>query len=203
MTTQELQQIVEQGHIVLDVRMEDAYDEAHIPGAIAAPFGPPGWGPAVKEWLAHNAPGKPVLVFGDNPELTHDAAESLHRLEIAVSTWDQGMDPWKADGLPVISIPSITVDTLHQELDQWTVIDVREPHEFQTGIIPQARTIPLSELAQRMHELAKDQRYAIICAHGNRSQSVTAYLAEQGYLAHNVIGGMALWHAAGHPVVRP
>jgi len=80
-------------------------------------------------------------------------------------------------------------------------LDVREPDEWQAGHAPTAVHIPMSELAARLGELPSDQDpLYVICRSGGRSAKVVAFLAEQGYPAVNVSGGMRAWAGAGRPV---
>lgn len=205
MTATELHDFMESSHaIVLDIRLGRAFTEAHVPGALSAPFSQRGWGTQVATWVRQEAAGKPLVLFGDNKVITASASKALEAENLEVSAvWDQGLDPWRSMDLPLVSVESITIDALHGELPTWKVIDVREPYEHRTGIIPGAITIPMGQLADRAGELDKDQRYAIVCASGNRSQSAAAWMAEEGYRVANVVGGMSLWLGAGHPVVQP
>jgi rhodanese-related sulfurtransferase len=55
---------------------------------------------------------------------------------------------------------------------QYTVIDVREPDEYQSGHVDGALNIPLSELmnsANKLAALPKDSNIIVYCQSGNRS----------------------------------
>lgn len=203
MTAQEMWQAVSQENVImLDVRPQQAYVKGHVPRSVSAPFARSGWGPAVKRWLALQQ-ASAVVVFADNRILADAAATALSGEGIAVkAVFDRGIDAWRAAGLPVVSVPDITVDELRRALDEWTVIDVREPYEWRSGVVPEALLIPLNRLPEQLAELDRDRRYAVICATGSRSQSAAAFLADQGYRVANVLGGMSLWLGAGHPVQR-
>lgn len=95
-------------------------------------------------------------------------------------------------------VPAVTVPELPAELpDQTVLLDVRELDEWEAGHAPQARHIPMSELAGRLEELPADQELLVICRSGGRSARVTAYLNANGWDARNVDGGMQSWAAAG------
>jgi rhodanese-related sulfurtransferase len=96
----------------------------------------------------------------------------------------------------------LTVDELAQNLENYIVVDVREPYELRSGIIPGAISIPMGQLQQRIAELDKSRAHAIVCASGSRSASVAAWLSQQGFNVANVVGGMSLWMGARHPVQR-
>lgn len=73
------------------------------------------------------------------------------------------------------------------------IIDVREPHEWLTGHIPQAHLIPLATLPERMQELDKEVPIVMVCHSGVRSWHAAAYVQQFGYQAFNLTGGMLAW----------
>jgi hydroxyacylglutathione hydrolase len=81
-----------------------------------------------------------------------------------------------------------------------TVIDVREPDEYEAGHIPGAVSIPQSELALRLGDLDKSKPYLIACAGGVRSLRATHYLSWAGYDATSLDDGTAGWAEAGNPL---
>jgi rhodanese-related sulfurtransferase len=96
------------------------------------------------------------------------------------------------------NVPSVTVSDLP---DGTLLLDVREQDEWDAGHAPDARHIPMSELAGRLGELPNDQDVYVICRSGGRSARVTAYLNGNGWDATNVDGGMQAWDAAGRKLV--
>lgn len=96
-------------------------------------------------------------------------------------------------------IEEITTSELADKLnrgEQVNLVDVRERDEWQAGHIPQARLIPMSEIAGRLSELEQydDDPLVLICRSGGRSTRVSEYLAMQGYKVVNVAGGMLAWN---------
>jgi len=69
------------------------------------------------------------------------------------------------------------------------IVDVREEEEFAKEHVPGAVNIPLSQLRERAHELAKDKPLWLHCAAGQRSYYATRTLLQLGYDAHNLNGG--------------
>ena len=53
--------------------------------------------------------------------------------------------------------------------DQFVLLDVREPHEFQIGRIPGSILIPLGELPKRVSELDAGAEMIVHCKMGGRS----------------------------------
>ena len=83
-----------------------------------------------------------------------------------------------------------------------TVVDVREPEEYEAGHVPGARLVPLGALPSRLAELRVEPSLYVICASGNRSATAARWLFSQGLTARSVVGGTSAWTNAGHPVVR-
>jgi len=77
------------------------------------------------------------------------------------------------------------------------LIDVREPWEFATAHIEGSDLMPMGDVPARAHqELDPDARLLILCHHGMRSMSVTAWLRQQGFeQAQSVRGGIDAWSA--------
>jgi len=85
------------------------------------------------------------------------------------------------------------------------VLDVREQGEFAQGHIPNAKHIPLGELARRTNELEKLKSRPLIvcCASGSRSSGAISALRKAGFeKLYNLRGGLFEWEKAGQPVSR-
>lgn len=93
----------------------------------------------------------------------------------------------------------VEVHAVKQLLDSgadFLFLDCRENDEFQTARIEGARLVPMSELAQRVAELAGEQgrRIVIHCHHGGRSLRVARWLRSQGFTqAQSMAGGIDAW----------
>lgn len=85
------------------------------------------------------------------------------------------------------------------------VIDVREPAEFATAHIGNARNFPLSQIEKRSTELQKlkNKPVLIACATGNRSHTAFAMLKKLGFADVYVLsGGLGAWQQASLPVEK-
>jgi len=76
----------------------------------------------------------------------------------------------------------------------FTLLDVRQPGEFEQSRIPGAKLIPLPELPGRVSELDADMPVLTYCAIGGRSRAAAQYLSGQGFKeVYNMKGGIAAW----------
>ena len=86
--------------------------------------------------------------------------------------------------------------------DDFTFIDVREPHEYQIARIPGATLLPLGELAKRLSELPTGRELVIHCRSGARSQQAVDFLKQNGFpQARNMTGGILAWTDKVDPTV--
>jgi rhodanese-related sulfurtransferase len=80
------------------------------------------------------------------------------------------------------------------------VLDVRTPREFGDGHIRGAVSFPLSEMRNRIDELAplKEKRILVYCLTGNRSMTACRILRQNGFTrAANLRGGLRAWARHG------
>jgi len=83
------------------------------------------------------------------------------------------------------------------------VLDVRTPGEFALGHIPEAVSIPMSDIPWRLGEIPREKKIVAVCASGARSGAVTDYLIEQGYpWVKNYAGGMVDWARKKLPISK-
>ncbi len=80
--------------------------------------------------------------------------------------------------------------------DAITVVDLRQPWEYQAGHIPGAMHLFIQDIPARVHELPQDTELIFQCWHGVTSLDVAAFVIQQGRPAPSVsslMGGMAGW----------
>lgn len=85
--------------------------------------------------------------------------------------------------------------------DGATVLDVREPFEYERGHVPGARLVPMDQLGSLLNEPVPTETVYVICESGNRSERAAAWLSAAGWDARSVSGGTQAWRSAGFPVV--
>lgn len=87
--------------------------------------------------------------------------------------------------------------------DDVVVIDVREPHEYNAGHIPNAKLIPVNSVYARREELPRDKDIIMVCAVGQRSALAAEMAAAAGLTRlYNLDGGTEAWIKAGLPIEK-
>ncbi len=96
------------------------------------------------------------------------------------------------DGIEEISVHDVRAAL--ERGDDVTILDVREPHEWDICHMESARLLPLSELPARMHELDPARTYHVHCKTGVRSAKAIGLLRQAGFTRlKNVRGGIKAW----------
>ena len=85
------------------------------------------------------------------------------------------------------------IDLLNNET--YYFLDVRTLKEHKIKSIPNTECIPVQEIEKRIEELNKykNKKIIVYCRSGNRSETATKILNENGFNAYNMIGGMNDW----------
>ncbi|KAB8329870.1 molybdopterin-synthase adenylyltransferase MoeB [Scytonema tolypothrichoides VB-61278] len=109
-----------------------------------------------------------------------------------------------------MEMSEITVQELKQLLDNGTndfvLLDVRNPHEYEIAQIPGSVLIPLSEIENgqgvtKVKELLNGHRLIAHCKSGMRSAKALGILKEAGVDGTNVKGGILAWSREIDPSV--
>jgi adenylyltransferase/sulfurtransferase len=75
-----------------------------------------------------------------------------------------------------------------------TLLDVREPQEWDIATLPGAKLIPLNDLPSRMNELDTADEMVVYCHHGMRSARAIGFLQKMGFSKlKNLAGGIDAW----------
>jgi rhodanese-related sulfurtransferase/rubrerythrin len=105
-------------------------------------------------------------------------------------------------------IPTWTVDEVRNYLEQhgpeeYILLDVRQPEEYEEGHMPGSRLIPVGELHQRLDELDRTKPAIVYCRAGVRGANAAGVLLNAGFDdVWNMSGGILAWEgtvATGAP----
>lgn len=163
------------GATIVDIRPFVEFADGHIPGSLsfeasndAAVY--MGW---TLEW------GSPLVLVGDMEQV-----EAV-RVELQRIGWDDvvgRIDPSHLDTFTDRGLATIeTVDFGDlDEIVQHPALDVRDPVEQRTGVIPGARTAHLADVAAKPDSYVEDGAVIVYCAGGYRSGIAASFIQAAG-----------------------
>jgi rhodanese-related sulfurtransferase len=193
------------GALVVDVRTELQFDEAHVPAALCITALRGGFGSKLA-WLAD--PERPVVFVG------RDDADARAAVALAAAVGITtvagylagGMTSWREEQRAVDRITRMTVPELHDRLQrdgsEPQLVDVRERSEWEAGHIPGTTHRPYHDIDAIPDGLDPRRSVAAICASGQRAAVAASLLQHHGArdVIHVVDGGVPTWARHGWPV---
>ena len=94
------------------------------------------------------------------------------------------------------------VKSLQKSGETFTLLDVREPFEYQIANLG-GKLIPQNEVPRRLEEIDRNREIVVHCKVGGRSQRVAEFLKRSGYAnVANLAGGILAWSDQVDPSVR-
>jgi hydroxyacylglutathione hydrolase len=204
LTARQVEQRRADGALIVDVRTDIQFDEAHIPGAVSITMLRQGFGTKLS-WVAD--PEQEIVLVGRDDEDARIAA----RLAAAVGVRTLGgflaggMTSWRAERRDVAQIARWTVAELAGAGSDVQILDVRELSEWREGHIPGSIHRPYHDLHELPDEIDPERPVAAICESGRRSATAASLVSAHGAreVIHVVDGGVPLWRQIGHPVELP
>ena len=99
----------------------------------------------------------------------------------------------KGEGYKRISMDE--AKTLMEKEEGYILLDVRTKGEYESGYIPGAINIPLSDIDEKIISSLPDKSQMILvyCRSGNRSREASDKLSKLGYFNVLEIGGINAW----------
>jgi len=213
-TAEELKALLDAGGsgcVLVDARTPEEYQEVHIRGAISIPVNN---FEESRNLLPEDKTAR--LIFycngvkcGKSGLAAQKAAEAGYT---NVAVFAAGMPVWEEKGYPIsagenyqkpLETAKLSPTELHDLLaangNGITVVDVRDPQEFQAGHIPGAINIPLEVFATQSGILDKGKRIVVYCNSGSRSYAAYRKLMQLSY--KNIFQSLFFdWKQQGLPV---
>jgi hydroxyacylglutathione hydrolase len=182
------------GALLVDVRTDQQFDDAHIAGAICNPMLRAGFGSKLA-WLADRE--QEVVFVGRDDEDGRRAGQ----LAVAVGIrkiggyLHGGMTSWRQEKRPGQRIERLPVDELPDRLGRephLQVLDVREQEEWDAGHLPGSVFEPWHDIASVPGGLDAAEPIAVICGSGQRAATAASLLQRFGaeHVIHIVEGGV-------------
>lgn len=195
-------ELVDAGHVVIDLRDQLAFGEGHVPNSFGI-----GVGNILSTWASWVVPyDTPILLVAPDESLVEKAIRALVRvgLDDVRGYLEGGFEAWRTAGGAVQTTPQIPPVELHQRLQAGAnicVIDVRGDREWESGHVPGALHLMCGTLSECLEKIPRDGRpVAMICGGGYRSTVAASVLERAGIPgAINVTGGMGAWQRSGLP----
>jgi hydroxyacylglutathione hydrolase len=192
LTPRQVGQAQRTGALVVDVRTDLQFDEAHIPDAICISARHAGFGSKLA-WVAE--PAQALVFVGRDDGDAREAAElaSAVGLRDIAGVLAGGMTSWREEKLPVESVRRMTAGELSAAPDDVQLLDVRELSEWEDGHVPGSLHTPYHDLGRTLPEGLDEHRpVAVMCNSGPRAAVAASLLKRQGFddVIHVVEGGV-------------
>lgn len=217
------------GAVVIDVREETEFAEGHIPGAInlpirtvtqnleLVPVDRPVWIYCLSGWRAGLVVSSLRMIGYDNvsaysPGTTGwEAAgnELVSEENQAEDFGDPGFEPAMVaavdDFLATLPEGFLTnsLDEVQAAVDAGaTLVDVREPDEYDEGFIPDALSVPLRSIMSTDVDIPQDSPVIVYCQSGYRAALALPVLHVTGWTnTEGFPGSFGAWVEAGEAVM--
>jgi len=207
LTPRQVEQQRSTGALVVDVRTDLQFDDAHIPQAVCIPAVQAGFGTRLA-WLA-DRDQEIVLVGRDD-----DDARQAAQLSLAVGIRNfagylaGGMTEWRREQRPVERIERLKLEDLPTRAEsdpELQILDVREHAEHDSGYIPGSVFKPWHDIDKLPGGLDARRPVAVVCGSGQRAAVAASLLQRYGAerVIHVVGGGVPKWGKLGNPIEQP
>jgi hydroxyacylglutathione hydrolase len=182
------------GALIVDVRTDLQFDEAHIPGSLCIPMHTAGFGSKLA-WIADHEQDI-VLVGRDDEDGRHAAklavAIGMRRL---AGFLGGGMTSWRQERRATESTERVSVEDLRELIAggaDLQILDVRDRHEWEAGHVPGSTLTSWHDITGVPDGLDADGPIAVVCASGQRSATGASLLRRHGAASvlHVVDGGV-------------
>jgi rhodanese-related sulfurtransferase len=204
LSPRQVEQRRDHGALVVDVRTDLQFDEAHVEGSVCVTALHGGFGTKLA-WLAE--PGQEVVLVGRDDADAHLAAGLAAAVGVrTVSGYlAGGMTSWRLEGRDVRRVERIDVTDLRERTQgdaDMQILDVREADEWRDGHIPGAAHTAYHDLDALPADLDPERAIAVICASGQRSAVAAGLVQRLGadIVLHVAGGGVPAWQRAGYPI---
>jgi len=182
------------GALVVDVRTDLQFDEAHIPGSVCIPIHNAGFGSKLA-WIADYE--HDIVLVG------RDDADGRHAAKLAVAIGMRrlagflggGMTSWRQEQWPTDATERINVEELPDRMsndDGLQVLDVRDQREWDTGHLPGSILQTWHDITHVPAGLDPNRPIAVMCASGQRAATGASLVRRHGAaeVLHVVNGGV-------------
>jgi len=194
LSPRQVRQHREDGALVVDVRTDMQFDEAHIPRSVCIPMLQAGFGSKLA-WVADR--DQDVVLVGRDGEDGHRAAAlavavGIRRLAGCLAG---GMTSWRQERQETDQTERLPVAELAEQLlagHAPQILDVRERLEWEAGRVPGSALEVWHDITGLPAGLDPERPIAVVCASGQRAATGASMLRRHGAteVLHVVDGGV-------------
>jgi hydroxyacylglutathione hydrolase len=188
--------------VIIDTRNPDAFAASHIPGSLSI-------------WLEGSSyyPGwvvgydERIILVVERREDVEKATTYLRRIgfDEVVGYLCPGIDGWRNKGRLTESFGVLTAPDLKDVLgrDAVTLIDARDPDEYNSGHIPGAVNVYVGNIDAEARNIPGEKPVVVTCSWGGRGSLATSILKRRGFkTVFNLLGGMNAWKSLSYPLEK-
>ncbi|MDG2200270.1 MAG: MBL fold metallo-hydrolase [Phycisphaerales bacterium] len=198
-TPADARDMVNDGHLLVDLRSQTDFGRCHVPGSICI-----GLGKNFSTWAAWMLPpNTPLLLAAESTRDAETAVRGLVRvgLDNVAGHITGGVQAWIDSDLETSRNDVIPSSELQERLatgESLCVLDVRTDAEWNSGHIPGAEHVPLPDLPGQIDQFRNRGPIVTVCGGGYRSTIAASLLEKAGVeVVIDQLGGMAAWNRAG------
>ena len=206
LTPRQLEQRRRAGALLVDVRTDLQFDDAHVPAAVCIPMHGAGFGSKLA-WIADR--DQEIVFVGRDDDDGRRAA--LLALAVGVRKLGGylagGMTSWRMEKREVERVERVELEHLveRREADErLQLLDVRELAEWEAGHIPGSLHVPYHDVHALPDGLDPGSPVAVLCSSGARAAVAGSLLKRYGaeHVIHVTDGGVPKWGRLGQPLEK-
>ncbi len=186
-----------EGALLVDVRTDQQFDDAHIPDAICIPMLRAGFGSKLA-WLADHE--QEIVLIGRDDEDGRVAG----RLAVAIGVrklggyLHGGMTSWRQEGREAAAVERLAIADVKERAaadPEVQILDVREQAEWDAGHVPGSEFMPWHDITEMPAGLDPERPIAVMCNSGPRAATGASLIQRHGgqSVIHVVGGGVRDW----------
>ncbi|MCP4287306.1 MAG: hypothetical protein GY792_23165 [Gammaproteobacteria bacterium] len=178
--------------VLIDVRPEESARQGHIKGSVSIPFD------RLEESKDSFPKQKnaPIVVYGEGKEeaarkIISWGYRAVRILPVSFAKWEESGNPVQAGpaSTRIVYVPKPKPGTIGIEAftkiaeespADVLLVDVRNPHEVDKGVLKHAVNIPTDQIQQRLKELPIDKDIVFYCPNGVRAEMAYNMLNNSG-----------------------
>jgi len=190
-------------HRAIDTRLSSEFVERHIPGSISLSLTNMGRLAGLALRPEHSF----SIILQKNHNDLSLASILLHRIgyDNVIGYLKNGLEKWVASGRELDSIEELSLEELgaRQTRREVTVLDVREPHEFDKEHIEDSLSFPLTKLEEASKEFELHGPVVTLCPSGFRNTTAASILKRKGVTDISVsLAGLKAWKDYDFPMEK-